>query len=532
MAKIKWKRWVLPPLGMGLALLLTPLVLLLAIVSTGSSKNQQATSAGGTSRCTASWQGDSATLSSLTSTQAEAAKIIYTVAVETGVGAEGAVVGIATAMQESTLGDDPTSRELNSDGDVGLFQQRALVGWYADGATKEANKAILNDHATAARTFFLGHTVGIDGGGNPRGYHIPGLADIKNWQSKSVAAAAQAVQVSAFPDAYAKHEKMARTAVAELKNDPGGTIICGPAGGDLNCPATGMSGEDGLQPDALRAYRCVKKTWPQINDIGGKRKEAGSDHNDGKAIDVMIPDYKTETGKALGDEIAQWAIDNTQGLGVTYVIWQERIWNKSRASEGWRECSGPHATCYSGSDDSAAHRNHVHISVEGNSGTGIGGTGNPPGPDLSLPEYPVNGLSSTVTPVKHGTYTLTARFGQTGPHWKAGHTGLDFSAPEGTPVVAVMDATVSGIQHVDPKNVAKTPYGNLVKLKNSAGLEFYCAHLSAIEVSEGQQVKTGQEIGRVGQTGNVTGAHLHFEVRSKSIAKDPETWFANNSVQL
>ena len=293
-----------------------------------------------------------------------------------------------------------------------------------------------------------------------------------------------------------------------------------------------MSGEDGLQPDALRAYRCVKKTWPQINDIGGKRKEAGSDHNDGKAIDVMIPNYKTETGKALGDAVAQWAIDNTQGLGVTYVIWQERIWNKSRASEGWRECSGPHATCYSGSDDSASHRNHVHISVEGNSGTGIGGTGNPPGPDLSLPEYPVNGLSSTVTPVKHGTYTLTARFGQTGPHWKAGHTGLDFSAPEGTPVVAVMDATVSGIQHVDPKNVAKTPYGNLVKLKNSAGLEFYCAHLSAIEVSEGQQVKTGQEIGRVGKTGNVTGAHLHFEVRSKSIAKDPETWFRNNSVQL
>ena len=158
--RIKWKRWVLPPLGMGLLMLITPMLLLMAIVSTGSSKNQQATSAGGASRCTASWQGSNATLSNLTSTQAEAVRIIYTVAVETGVGAEGAVVGIATAMQESTLGDDPTSRELNSDGDVGLFQQRALVGWYADGATKEANKAILNDHATAARTFFLGHTVG------------------------------------------------------------------------------------------------------------------------------------------------------------------------------------------------------------------------------------------------------------------------------------------------------------------------------------------------------------------------------------
>jgi len=81
-----------------------------------------------------------------------------------------------------------------------LFQQRSLVGWYADGTTQQENLAILADDAYQARTFYLGHTT-------LTGWHIPGLTNIDGWQHMSVAQAAQKVQVSAYPDAYARHDE-------------------------------------------------------------------------------------------------------------------------------------------------------------------------------------------------------------------------------------------------------------------------------------------------------------------------------------
>jgi len=94
------------------------------------------------------------------------------------------------------------------------------------------------------------------------------------------------------------------------------------------------------------------------------------------------------------------------------------------------------------------------------------------------------------------------------------HTGIDISAPKGTPVTAA-----------DAGEVLYTGwlsgYGHVVILDHGANLTTVYAHLSQIECSEGQKVNRGQLIGRVGATGIATGNHLHFEVRVNGDAVNP-----------
>ncbi|MCD6551451.1 peptidoglycan DD-metalloendopeptidase family protein [Thermotoga sp.] len=93
------------------------------------------------------------------------------------------------------------------------------------------------------------------------------------------------------------------------------------------------------------------------------------------------------------------------------------------------------------------------------------------------------------------------------------HSGVDIAAPEGTPIFAAE----SGIVEFAGKNGG---YGLMVKIKSSSYEHVY-AHLSRIDVYEGQYVKRGQLIGRVGSTGLSTGPHLHFEIRVNQKAVNP-----------
>lgn len=156
--------------------------------------------------------------SQLSERQRATAAVIIEEGMRQGLPPRAWAIALAVALQESTLGADTSTLVPNADGDVGVFQQRAKVGWYADGATMAENTAILNDVTTAARTFYRGHDVGIKAAGaaGPLGYHIPGLVDIPDWESKPIWQAAQAVQVSAFPTAYAKHEATVRGILATV----------------------------------------------------------------------------------------------------------------------------------------------------------------------------------------------------------------------------------------------------------------------------------------------------------------------------
>ncbi|MFJ9812643.1 peptidoglycan DD-metalloendopeptidase family protein [Streptomyces sp. NPDC101158] len=95
-----------------------------------------------------------------------------------------------------------------------------------------------------------------------------------------------------------------------------------------------------------------------------------------------------------------------------------------------------------------------------------------------------------------------------GAMWSSGyHTGIDFVASTGTTVHAVGPGTVYSAGDGGA-------YGNQVVIQHADGTFSQYAHLSSISVSAGQTVTGGQEIGLSGATGNVTGPHLHFEMRT------------------
>ncbi|MFI6442787.1 M23 family metallopeptidase [Streptomyces sp. NPDC050759] len=118
------------------------------------------------------------------------------------------------------------------------------------------------------------------------------------------------------------------------------------------------------------------------------------------------------------------------------------------------------------------------------------------------------------------SYTITGTFGQAGSLWSSGyHTGLDFAAPTGTPIKAIHSGTITEAGW-------SGSYGYRTILTLDDGTELWFCHQSSISVSVGQKVGTGDVIGRVGATGNVTGAHLHLEVHPGGSADgiDPMAW--------
>ena len=94
------------------------------------------------------------------------------------------------------------------------------------------------------------------------------------------------------------------------------------------------------------------------------------------------------------------------------------------------------------------------------------------------------------------------------------HSGLDIAAPEGTPVRAAREGTVSEIGFSET-------LGNYIVVSHPAGWETVYGHLSVIRGIVKGDVHAGQEIALVGRTGRATGPHLHFEVRRKGSATDP-----------
>ncbi|MFH8867172.1 peptidoglycan DD-metalloendopeptidase family protein [Streptomyces griseus] len=106
-------------------------------------------------------------------------------------------------------------------------------------------------------------------------------------------------------------------------------------------------------------------------------------------------------------------------------------------------------------------------------------------------------------------------FGKAGLMWLSGrHTGLDFPAKTGTPIRAVDSGIVR--QAVD-----SGPYGKHIEINHGSGLSSLYAHMSAMLAKASDTVKRGQQIGRVGATGNTTGPHLHLEARINGKTVDP-----------
>ena len=116
-------------------------------------------------------------------------------------------------------------------------------------------------------------------------------------------------------------------------------------------------------------------------------------------------------------------------------------------------------------------------------------------------------------PLPGHTY-ISCHFGEVDAFGNAGHRGTDIPAPEGTPILAAHSGTVLVSGWNDS-------YGNQVLLDNGAGLSTRYAHMTATAVTAGETVTAGQVIGYVGNTGDSTGFHLHFEVMQNGVRVNP-----------
>lgn len=102
------------------------------------------------------------------------------------------------------------------------------------------------------------------------------------------------------------------------------------------------------------------------------------------------------------------------------------------------------------------------------------------------------------------------------------HAGLDFSAPQGTPIYATADGVVRLAGNTG------NGYGNHVIINHGYGYETLYGHQYRIKVKVGQRVKRGELIGWVGSTGKSTGPHVHYEVRKNKHHMDPVYFFYND----
>ncbi|GAA4992648.1 M23 family metallopeptidase [Actinopolymorpha pittospori] len=141
-----------------------------------------------------------------------------------------------------------------------------------------------------------------------------------------------------------------------------------------------------------------------------------------------------------------------------------------------------------------------------------GGHRNAPKPDKGKESSPPKDAAKNAVATKPKSwglplteYHLTGRFGQSGNKWSSFHHGLDFAAPTGVPIHAVGSGRISAAGWAGA-------YGNRVEIRHPDGTVTLYGHMSKILRWSGS-VHVGDVIGYVGATGNVTGPHVHLEVR-------------------
>ncbi|SDT54305.1 hypothetical protein [Jiangella sp. DSM 45060] len=265
--------------------------------------------------------------------QARHSATIAAVALERGLPARAVTIALATAYQES----DIYNIDYGDRDSLGLFQQRPSQGW----GTPEQ----VQDPVYAAGAFY------------------DALVDIPNYRELEVTVAAQEVQRSAFPDAYADHEDDARVLASALTGNSPAAFYCTFRADDVAAQA---EGDDGLT-DRARAVRDeLAGTFDDL-DIGGFQPGGvdsghveGSAHYDGRALDVMFEPYDDPDVNRRGWAVAQWAVANAQELGIATIIYDDRIWSARRSDEGWREYTHPSGDT---TNVTLRHLDHVHIDV-------------------------------------------------------------------------------------------------------------------------------------------------------------------------
>jgi hypothetical protein len=265
--------------------------------------------------------------------QAESAAIIAGIAVRRGLPARAATIALATAYQESDL------RNLkHGDRDsLGLFQQRPSQGW---GTAAEVQNPY---HAT--------------------GKFYDALVKITNYQKLAITVAADKVQRSAFPNAYADHEADARVLASALTGQSKSVFSCTVNTDSVQQEAAGRNGltprADAVRKDLIRTFGRVSTGGYAAGGVSTGHTE-GSAHYEGRAVDVFVRPIST-TNTTKGWAMAQYLVARAKLLKIQTVIFSDKIWTAGGQSDsGWRAYTPPER---SGDPKILRHLDHVHVDV-------------------------------------------------------------------------------------------------------------------------------------------------------------------------
>jgi hypothetical protein len=270
----------------------------------------------------------------LSTEQAENATTIVAVAVRRNLPARAASIALATAYQESKLQNlDHGDRDS-----LGLFQQRPSQGW---GTAKQ-----IQDPVHAVNAFY------------------DALVKVDGYQTMKITEAAQKVQRSAFPDAYADHEADGRALASALTGYSAARFSC-VVNADTSAAPEPVN-RDGLtdRADAVRAD--LRRAFGPLPlggfDPGGVSTGhmKGSAHYEGRAIDIFVRPVSA-ANKRTGWAIASYLVAHASRLQIDHVIFDKRIWTAgTRSEKGWRPYDPGNAP---GDRAVLEHRDHVHVDV-------------------------------------------------------------------------------------------------------------------------------------------------------------------------
>ncbi|MBL8931122.1 MAG: hypothetical protein JNL54_13440 [Kineosporiaceae bacterium] len=250
--------------------------------------------------CTATALGSTAVLDP---EQAGNAAVIAAVAVRRGLPGRAATIGIATALQESKL----RNIDYGDRDSLGLFQQRPSQGW---GTADQ-----IMDPVYATNAF----------------YDV--LVEIEGYQSLPITQAAQKVQRSAFPTAYASHETEARAFASSLSGYSPAALSC-----RLREPAELPAEQPGTGGLTGRARALAAAAAAETGRTGSAIESAEAP---GTALRFTLTG--SEPGR-MSWALAQWAVARAQGLHVVAVEVDGRQWRRSQSKDGWTALdSGPEA---------------------------------------------------------------------------------------------------------------------------------------------------------------------------------------------
>ena len=280
--------------------------------------------------CSATVDGQTARL---TPEQTVNAATIAAVAERRALPARAVTIALAAAYQESEL----YNLDYGDRDSLGLFQQRPSQGW----GTAEQ----IMDPVYASDRFY------------------DALVQIDDYPNLGVGAAAQQVQRSAFPDAYAEHEGRARVLASALSGHSAATLSCSVRPADVEAQPLGP---DGLTIRAQTVRDELGGTFEGL-EIGGYEAGGvssghidGSAHYDGRALDVFFRSYEDPEVKRQGWVVAHWLAANADRLGVATVIYDGQIWTARRSAEGWRTYAHPSGDT---SNPTLQHLDHIHVDV-------------------------------------------------------------------------------------------------------------------------------------------------------------------------